>query len=575
MQRFEALAAFFQSGLSPTQAARLYSQLLNPGDPLRKLMDRRLTARRVPELIDILRRTSLGYSAETAPEDLDDVSLRGEFLDTSDRLTHRPAPAWTSLDQAVAEARGEELFQELARRGIAETEASPWRLEEIDRLRRDVDARLADENRSRLIRELSAESGLDVAYVAAFLAAYEQQTRPRFPGTIDPRGVPFIQLTAPLIGIADIMKDFIPVVSSGIALYEAVRGRALLSNQELAVWERGLRVALVVLPLSVKGLSPATRKAAQVLRSLSAAAARPAAQMAALAVRLGATPRTMLRFLGRITRLPARKIRDLYDRIAKARKAGKNLEVSDEEAAWLRQVDEAFQEFSAPERSRGARAAAPSLKIPTAKGFIFLSREQPLVLGQLLGRRLTASMARSVRPALRAAEEAAADLTRRIRAHWDAAVSRSGESAATAARRVFGQLRAANPGNANQWVRDRLYALWRERAMGRIARDQALREDLGRLAGITVGQNPKTGTVSMHIRTKSTSGHRTQTPLDFDHDAMGHAQAVRQALRDDDFRLLISTVDSDNLQLLTGRENRNFIEALRTAMREMVGESGP
>ena len=109
--------------------------------------------------------------------------------------------------------------------------------------------------------------------------------------------------------------------------------------------------------------------------------------------------------------------------------------------------------------------------------------------------------------------------------------------------------------------------------MGRTFRDAALRRDFGEHAGIVIGRNAKTGTISMHIRTKSTSGQRVQTPVDFDHSRIGHVDAVARALREDDFRHLISTVDSDNLALSTGRQNRNFIEALRAAERAMLGET--
>jgi hypothetical protein len=117
----------------------------------------------------------------------------------------------------------------------------------------------------------------------------------------------------------------------------------------------------------------------------------------------------------------------------------------------------------------------------------------------------------------------------------------------------------------------RLYDPWRKRAMRRIYGDQALRRKLEEKAGIIIGRNEKTGTITMHVRTKSVTGQRVQTHIDFDHASIRHEDAVRQAIAANDFRQLTSTVNSNNLQLMTARENRNFIEAIRQAEREMVG----
>lgn len=141
----------------------------------------------------------------------------------------------------------------------------------------------------------------------------------------------------------------------------------------------------------------------------------------------------------------------------------------------------------------------------------------------------------------------------------------------TAAGRVFRELRKRRPSNPNKFVRERLYNLWRNRALRRIYRDAQLRAELREQAGIIVGRNPKTGTISLHIRTQGHGGRRVRTPIDFDHGQIRHADAVADAIRTGDFSHLVSTVASSNLQLMTGRENRNFIEALREALRAMGG----
>jgi hypothetical protein len=246
-----------------------------------------------------------------------------------------------------------------------------------------------------------------------------------------------------------------------------------------------------------------------------------------------------------------------------ARRAGRALELGRAEREIIEGFDEAFREL------QEVSSLAPVIRAPTALGFKFLNRLQPQVLGRLLGRPLTGARAGAVRAGLRAADDAAAALQRRIAAHWDAALPRGGTDAV--ARRVFRELKRANPSKPNEWVRQRLYSLWRNRAANRIYRDTALRQELREQAGIIVGRNAKTKSVSIHIRTKLPSGRSTQTPIDFDHSGIGHSDAVSRALREDDYRQLLSTVDPSNLQLMTGRENRNFIEALRQAERAMEG----
>jgi Pre-toxin TG len=411
------------------------------------------------------------------------------------------------------------------------------------------------------IDELSRASGLDPAFVEEFLLAYYALNRPRFPGIIDPRGVPFIQLSAGRYGVAYVLKNTI----TGIGLYEGITGRDILSGEELETWERGLAIALDLIPfVPARVTRPAARATGGAVRAVARSAVRAgrlATEWAIAAVRTARRPEVVLRFIGRLARLPAEGLRRVRGRIRAALRARKELRLASEEQRLLRDVDEAFREFDGPVGGASAR----SVKVPTARGFIFLSRLQPAVLGRLLDRPLAGAAGRAVRPALQHADDVARGLRQRISAHWDAARPRAGTDAAV--RRVFDELKRANPPNPNTWVRARLYDLWRKRAMNRIYRDAALRRELMDQAGIVVGRNPRTRSVSMHIRTRSASGGRTQTPIDFDHAGVGHSSAVSRALNADDYRQLLSTVDPGNLQLMTGRENRNFIEALREAQR--------
>jgi hypothetical protein len=178
-------------------------------------------------------------------------------------------------------------------------------------------------------------------------------------------------------------------------------------------------------------------------------------------------------------------------------------------------------------------------------------------------------------PALQEAENLAAGLAARIARHWQAALPRGQQNALAVCQRIFVRLKAAmgravKP-NPNTYVRDRLYQEWRKRAMKRIGSDAALVRDLNDEAGIIVGQNPLTRNWTIHIRTRGPNAARVQTHVDFDHAIVGHQTAVADALRLNDARPLISTIDLGNLQLMAARENRNFIEALRKAAAEMSG----
>jgi hypothetical protein len=428
---------------------------------------------------------------------------------------------------------------------------------QTDRLKQE---RLAWQER---VNDLARETGLDHKFVEDFLVAHATLSRPRFPGVIDPRGVPFIQLSAPRFVVAKLVKDYVLVWFPGIGIVEGIHGKDILTGQELSNLDRGLMVVADLLAVTPsRALRPLTRATGEAVRGL-ARLGSASAEWASAALRLHVPPEAMLRYLGRLTRIPAERIRELLARVRVARRAGRALTLAPEERRLIDEIahlNEAFREYE------GAATHLPSVpKAPTARGFIFLNPRQPQVLGSLLGRPLSGAPAAAAQVA-----ETAQSLRARIAAHWDAARPAGGTDAAV--RRIFDELKRVNPGNPNKWVRGRLYDRWRSRALGRIQRDASLVSDLREQAGIIIGRNQKTGTVSIHIRTKASGGGRTQTPLDFDHFHTGHAQAVTQALRDNDYRALFTTIDSANLQLITGRENRNFIEALRQTNREMGAE---
>jgi hypothetical protein len=418
------------------------------------------------------------------------------------------------------------------------------------------------------VNKLAKESGLSYEFVEAFLQEYHARSSQRFPGIIDPRGIPALQLSAPRFVIAKLIKDYL---LPGFGTYEGLTGADVLTGERLSTAERALAVVGDLIGLVPgKAMRPIGRGAGRALRGARRGVESLrslAAEWAGAASRLGRTAEDTLRFIGRLSRVPDERVAALLSRIRVARQGRQAVRLTTDEQRLIRELDHDFREFEGL-----AKLPEPTKKRLTAKGFIFLNRSQPRVLGRLLGQKMGRAARPAVRTELQVADDIADDLLKRMRAHWDAAVPRRGVSSDQAAQRVFESLRDARPANPNTWVRERFYDLWRKRALRRIYKDEALRRALRDEAGVIVGHNPRTKNYTMHIRTRSAGASRVQTPIDFDHADIGHSEAVQRAISTGDYRFLISTVSSGNLQLLTARENRNFIEALRAALREMGGE---
>jgi hypothetical protein len=207
-------------------------------------------------------------------------------------------------------------------------------------------------------------------------------------------------------------KDYLypviaPGVSMAISLYEAYTGKDLVTQQRLPTWQRILSVALAFVPLVVRAakgpITQAARGVVQIGKAALAAISHGAKQIAALAVQLRLPARTMLRFAGKLARLPLDKLRRLFQRVEEAQKARRALQLTNDEAVLARQVDEAFREFTPT-----AKAVPQVIKAATARAFMFLTREQPVFLGRLLGRRLSLTTPGNVKSGLQAAERSAA-----------------------------------------------------------------------------------------------------------------------------------------------------------------------
>ena len=231
---------------------------------------------------------------------------------------------------------------------------------------------------------------------------------------------------------------------------------------------------------------------------------------------------------------------------------------------WSEPVDE-----SARARSVAGHTAGQQ---PTRAGFL-LDREQQDVVGALLGRPLQDPPLKPSRlPGSRGAEittarEIGEDLKKRIAAHWDAALPEDCNSVLEAADKTLTKVFTEQPANANKFVRQHLFDLWRKRAMTQIAKDRQLVHDLREHAGIVLAKHPERQAKSLRLRGRDTAGERVHTWLDFDHAGIRHQDAVDAALQANDPNILARTVLSSELQLVTERENRIVLEALRKALR--------
>jgi hypothetical protein len=128
-QRWEELKVFIENEIPPTEAARLYSQLSDTRDTTVEMINSRLSPKSLPKIQTILRRVAHGYSARTAPENLNSEELKDSFvaLSSQPRLDNE-----TSARQVEDEERVQEIFEELRSRNFAQTEADSQRLQEIE-----------------------------------------------------------------------------------------------------------------------------------------------------------------------------------------------------------------------------------------------------------------------------------------------------------------------------------------------------------------------------------------------------------------------------------------------------------
>ncbi|MBP7588525.1 MAG: hypothetical protein KBA72_11290 [Thermoanaerobaculia bacterium] len=264
-----------------------------------------------------------------------------------------------------------------------------------------------------------------------------------------------------------------------------------------------------------------------------------------------------------------------------ARPAGAEQRVAERAA-----VDAAGEDLEAEIRLALEEASVPAvpieLELPPLDRFD-LSPSQAETYGRIVDQVLTKQRVGSIpkgisaprQELLRAAEEQAAALRERLRQHWDAALPRGAKTREEAALALLQMLeQAVPPGKSrNAVIREAFFNLWRRRFVRRVAKDAGLIADLRAQTGIVFNAKPGQAGRSFSVPAIGHDGARVFIGLDVDHAAIRHADAVDAALQARDPRLLASTVDTANLQLMTARENQQVIEVLRKDARKWVEES--
>lgn len=206
---------------------------------------------------------------------------------------------------------------------------------------------------------------------------------------------------------------------------------------------------------------------------------------------------------------------------------------------------------------------------------VALPLQQKETFGRLTGRLFTDSSQRVASKAaseasaelLRTAESQAANLRHRLEAHWARALPRRGkQTAEDTAMELLKEVskEGLTGGAANREIREKFLNRWRERFLRSVAKDTELVKDMRTQAGVIFNPNPGPKGNSFGVPFRDANGGVSLVGLDVDHAIVGHSEAVIDALRTGDSRFLTSAVDAKNLQLLTQRENRNFIETIRT-----------
>ena len=219
---------------------------------------------------------------------------------------------------------------------------------------------------------------------------------------------------------------------------------------------------------------------------------------------------------------------------------------------------------------RFKRVAADNPKSVNALLSLGLEPDQARTLEQMLGQLFGQRIVRTGTENVRKAQGAANDLIAGMKKHWDDALP-NGVSRDALLTSVFDDLKAEqkrNPSvNPSRFVRKKLFDPWRERFMKRLGADRALTAKLHKATGIEILLDSDVPKFSLTLHVNRTE---VKIGFDVDHAETRLSDAVREAKRPDD---LLSVIESEGMQLLTPRENRVQIEALRKASREYFAKA--
>lgn len=214
---------------------------------------------------------------------------------------------------------------------------------------------------------------------------------------------------------------------------------------------------------------------------------------------------------------------------------------------------------------RAKRAAATSPYSVNDLLSFGLEQQQVRTLEQLLGQLFGTPIELATTRELRNAQGAANELITEMKAHWDKAIP-TGRTRSDLLKSAFDELTGAlkkDPQlNPSRFIREKLFDPWRQRFMKRLGADRGLVSKLRSATGVEILTDSATPRFSLQLKV---GNKQVELGFDVDHAETRLSDAVRSAKRPDDLR---SVIDSDGMQLLTPRENRLQIEALRKATRE-------
>jgi hypothetical protein len=257
------------------------------------------------------------------------------------------------------------------------------------------------------------------------------------------------------------------------------------------------------------------------------------------------------------------------------------------ETAQTDASDAAHADSPAASKSEGKKAPSSKEKKKSgedtsgdlpARPQLGANEQQSATLGVLLGKPMTTQLPHSPNAKLSAARQAqlaqahqnGTELRNQLEAHWSNALPAGGtKTADQRASELFAQMTALKSQGKtpkkgwNDWMRKKLYNQWRKRFWKNVAKDPELLSKLESDVGIYyMPKHDPSFKRTFAIKAKNPDGSTSWVGIDLDH-SVGHAQSVDAALASGNYKELVKTVESSNLQLTTPRENSVVLEGLR------------